>query len=130
MSDSADTGFRLTQKGAYSQFLREPSWTNFFQNRDQGGSGPGLGYYTDPSPIQQESHVVLLGKDKLPMEVHLRLCTDSQAHAGHDQEKYSLQPRKEGKVCIRSYQVGRCRSSCTLQPIIQEKFPAINLHFR
>jgi len=47
-------------------------------------------HHTDPSPNQQESNVVFLGKDKLPPDVHLELCVDSETNARHDQEGCSL----------------------------------------
>lgn len=106
----------------------EPSRTHFCQKWDQGGFGLGPDYYIDPSPSQQESRAVLLGQDKLPQEVHLRLCIDNQAHAGHDKERYSLQLGQEGKICIRPDQAGHCRSACTLEPIFQEIFLVIHLH--
>lgn len=46
--------------------------------------------YTNSSPSQQERNVVLLRKDKLPPEVHITLCTDSETYARHDHEGCSL----------------------------------------
>lgn len=83
--------FLESQKEHIRSVIGEPPQTHCCEKWDQGGSGPGLDYYTDPLPSQQESYAVLLGQDKLPLEVHLGLCADSQAHAEHDQERCNLQ---------------------------------------
>lgn len=69
--------FLESQKERIHSVRGEPPRTHCFQKWDQGGSRRGPNHYRNPLRSQQEIHEILLGKDKLPPEVHLGLCADS-----------------------------------------------------